>query len=589
MTQVNIPINPGRVLFGLSRIGYTPSSAICDIIDNSVMAHAKNIHIRISKENEKYTDSRKGNVKEYLIIDDGNGMDERTILKALELGSSEDCYESSTLSKFGLGLKSATFSQGNELEVISGQCGTFSKYTVSLPKVQSQGLYFANKENLSEIDIDLINKYLAGGHGTIVKIGHVRKEGHPSIKHTVDELKKKIGVIYYYFIKDNGIKIFIDDFFLPAIDVLFTHEANENGNLDENTWNGREVRWIEKPTEIILDTDSDVKATIEITQLPHPPTFKNDERGGDSKVRNAYHIEASNYGFYVYRNKRLISWAENFNGIIPSNQDLYSFRGRILFDVSADDVFNIDVKKSTLTLSDEAWNTISDQSLEYKKKSVKAWNRAKELVQEKNNEETNQQSNLIIDELEIPESLPGIEPFTDEIIDEVEQVTIEASEQKRKKAIAQTKDDIKSNPQNSTINLDAPDAEAQIETTAIKGDNNPFAKKIFRVPYTEDNTLWEPYYDTDNGHCVRINKFHRFSKVLFEENQFNPDLQVLFELFIHQIAVSEVESLKHLKTTFNKIDVKELQKILAEYRRLTSEYIANMCRKLEDKLPPLNL
>jgi hypothetical protein len=59
-------------------------------------------------------------------------------------------------------------------------------------------------------------------------------------------------------------------------------------------------------------------------------------------------------------------------------------------------------------------------------------------------------------------------------------------------------------------------------------------------------------------------------------------------LFIHQLAVSEVESLKHLKTTFNKIDVKDLQIILSEYRRITSEYIANMCRKLEDKLPPLN-
>ena len=68
MTQVEIAINPGRLLFGLSRIGYTPASAICDIIDNSVMAHAKNIHILIVRENEKYNDNRRGNVKEYLIL-----------------------------------------------------------------------------------------------------------------------------------------------------------------------------------------------------------------------------------------------------------------------------------------------------------------------------------------------------------------------------------------------------------------------------------------------------------------------------------------------------------------------------------------
>jgi hypothetical protein len=588
MSEIDIHINPGRVLFGLSRIGYTPATAICDIIDNSIMAHAKNIHILIARENERYADSRRGNVKEYLIVDDGSGMSEKTIVKALELGSPEEFYENSTLSKFGLGLKSATFSQGDELEVISGQGGTFNKFVVSLPRVQEQGRYFATEEELTESDNANIRHFLKEGHGTIIKIGKVRKEGHPSIKHTVDELKKKIGVIYYYFIKDDGVKIHIDTVLLEAIDVLFTEEATGNGNLDENTWNGKEVKWIEKPKEIILDTESYVKATVEITQLPHPPTFRIEVRGGDARIREKYLIEASNYGFYVYRNKRLISWAETFNGIIPYNQDLYSFRGRILVDDTADNVFNIDVKKSTLTLSDEAWNTISDQSLEYKRKSIKAWNRAKSLVQEKSTEETNQQSNSIVDDLEIPETLPGLEPASEDIVTEVEEVVEEASKQRLEKVKKQVEEDIKANPQTANIDLQSEEGNQVIETTALKGDNNPYAKKIFRVQYTEDNVLWEPYYDTDKGHCVRINKVHRFSKILFEDNQDNADMQIMFELFLHQLAVSEVESLKHLKSAFPNIDVKTLQKLLSEFRRMSSEYIANMVRKLEDKLPPLS-
>ena len=32
-------MNAARVCFGISRIGYTPASAICDIVDNSVSAH----------------------------------------------------------------------------------------------------------------------------------------------------------------------------------------------------------------------------------------------------------------------------------------------------------------------------------------------------------------------------------------------------------------------------------------------------------------------------------------------------------------------------------------------------------------------
>jgi hypothetical protein len=586
--EINIPINPGRVLFGLSRIGYTPSSAICDIIDNSIMAKANNIYIHIERDNERYADNRKGNVKEYLIIDDGNGMDENTMLRALELGSPEEFYNNSTLSKFGLGLKSATFSQGDELELISGQNGVFNKFIVSLTKVQEQGRYFASKVELSQNDLGIIAKFISKGYGTIVKIGKVRKEGHPSIKHTIDELKKKIGVIYCYFIKENGLNIYIENSNIQAIDVLFTDEAMENGNLDENIWNGKEVRWIEKPKDLILDIDSNIKVTIEVTQLPHPPTFRIEDRGADSRIREKYLIEASNYGFYVYRNKRLISWAETFNGIIPANQDLYSFRGRILIDDSADDVFNIDVKKSTLTLSDEAWNTISDNAQEYKRKSVKAWNRAKSLVQEKSIEETNQQSNSIIDTLEIPETLPGIELASEQIINEVELLVLDASKVRLEKIKNLVKEDLKSNNENENIDFESENGKREIELTALKGENNPYAKKIFRVQYTEDNVLWEPYYDTDNGYCVRINKVHRFSKVLFEDNQNNPDMQVLFELFFHQMAVSEVESLKHLKSTFNDIDVKILQKLLSEFRRLSSEYISNMVRKLENKLPPLS-
>jgi len=37
--EIELKIDAGRLLFGLSRIGYTTSSAICDIIDNSIRAN----------------------------------------------------------------------------------------------------------------------------------------------------------------------------------------------------------------------------------------------------------------------------------------------------------------------------------------------------------------------------------------------------------------------------------------------------------------------------------------------------------------------------------------------------------------------
>jgi hypothetical protein len=210
------------------------------------------------------------------------------------------------------------------------------------------------------------------------------------------------------------------------------------------------------------------------------------------------------------------------------------------------------------------------------------------LIDEKNNEETNQQSNNIIVDLVIPESLPGLPDVGEDVNQEVEEEVIKSSKERIERVKKQIEDDIKSEPGNDKIDLTTEQAQSEIIETAIKGDTNPYAKSIFRVAYTDENALWEPYYDADKGRCVRINKHHRFAKVIFEDNQDNPDLQVLFELFLHQIAVAEVSSLGHLKTTFDGVDIKTLARILAEYRRITSEYLANMVRKLEDKLPPLN-
>ena len=117
--EQGLEIDAGRLLFGLSRIGYTTSSAICDIIDNSVRANAPNIYVFIKRERTDLSDAKKNNISDYIIIDDGNGMDEANLLEALKLGSSELHYEVNSLSKFGLGLKTAAFSQADMLEIIS--------------------------------------------------------------------------------------------------------------------------------------------------------------------------------------------------------------------------------------------------------------------------------------------------------------------------------------------------------------------------------------------------------------------------------------------------------------------------------------
>lgn len=582
MFDVDLGIDPGRVLFGLSRIGYNPPSALCDIIDNSVRFGAKNIKILIVKQREEVNDSRKNNVKEYLVIDDGKGMDDEGLKEALKLGSTEENYESNSLSKFGLGLKSAAFSQGDDLHLISssGESQPFKKYVVSLSAIKQRQKYFATQISLSDEDKELISQYLPDGKGTIVRIANVRLVNHPSVKKTIEELTKKVGVIYYYFMQEDKLHISINEEEITLFDVLFVDEANQNGNLNENDWDGKSVRWIEKPKPIVLDAEANVKAKIEVTQLPYPPIFELDKPGEQRSIREIYNIEAGNYGYYVYRNKRLISWAESFGGIIPQDQELYSFRGRILIDESADDSFNIDVKKSTITLSDEASNEISDRSDEYKRKSRKAWKHAKTLAKQRINQNPNSTSNSIVANFEPPDILPGEPIPTEQIERERSKREKELAEEMQSKLL-QTAVQLKSDAENRQVS-ETEIEEADLEV-ALKGDANPEATKIYRVTLVEDNALWEPYYDPDHGACVRINKGHRFARLVFDDNSENIDLQVMFELFLLQMAASELRAQKSNLSS----STEQIRKQWAEYRRVTSEYLADMCRQLEGKLPPL--
>ena len=110
----------GRVFQALGRIGYDPVSALLDIVDNSVSANATSVVINV-KEERKEEDSGKPKaiLNSFSIADNGCGMGEDGLANALTLGSSNQLYHEYTLSKFGMGLKTAASSLGKCLEVVS--------------------------------------------------------------------------------------------------------------------------------------------------------------------------------------------------------------------------------------------------------------------------------------------------------------------------------------------------------------------------------------------------------------------------------------------------------------------------------------
>lgn len=572
MTRKVRKVNAARVCFGISRIGYTPASAICDIVDNAVSAQATEIHIDFVQKTKR--DNRKNNVTEYLIIDNGLGMSSTMLDNALDLGSSNEFYAADTLSKFGLGLKSASFAQGRKLEVISGDGSSIHKQFVDLDLIEEE--YFSEEVEPSDADRELIKKYFKDGkRGTIVRVSKIHDKNHPSVKSTIDDLKKKMGVIYYYFLKKD-LHIYIRDEELSAFDPLFTEEAGDN-NLDEKSWDGKTVQWIYRPDDILIDPESNVRCNLEITMLPHPQVFKG-ERSAE-EIRNKYMIGAQDYGFFVYRNRRLINWANRLDNIIPQDQDYYAFKGRINIDDTADDAFNIDVSKSHISLSEIANKNLSDTIAEYKAKCKKAWNNAWNKFKSITSESTNEVSNKLI--CEAGDSLEEVDYDESENFDnEYEKREKQIENDSRNKALKDTRNRIKDRENRDVKLEDIP--EEEIKKT-IQGSNAVSQMdKIFKVPNIEDNLLWEPYADAEKKECVRISTSHRFSKAIYERNSENRDMQIFYELMLFMLAKAECE----VRKSYHKLDVEQISSLMADYRLKISEMLTRFCRKEEENLPP---
>ena len=97
-------------------IGYTLETAVADIIDNSITAGAKNVWI---------TRIWDGDNSSICIKDDGHGMNSDECIQAMRPGSKNPLEERDAvdLGRFGLGLKTASFSQCRKLTLLSKRKG----------------------------------------------------------------------------------------------------------------------------------------------------------------------------------------------------------------------------------------------------------------------------------------------------------------------------------------------------------------------------------------------------------------------------------------------------------------------------------
>lgn len=328
MAQEIIKIPPAKsLIFGLRCIGYNFSTALADIIDNSISAEARNIKVFSNPDaKEPYV----------VIFDDGCGMGRKALENAMTLGSDrgtkEDCELE--LGRFGLGLKSASFSQCLRLTIASKDCNRINAMRYDLKKIET-----TNEWKLDILDDDEIKllpeieKLIEARSGTIViweqfdKIEESSKSFKDSFISTIGLAKQHIEFVFHRFydkinFEFNGHKIEKRDPFLSGY---------------PNSQEGR-------TQEILIDGN---KIIVTPFVLPYANSLNEEQKKMLGNPKSIY----DDQGFYIYRNKRLIIWGSWLHMNIRSE---FNKLARVRVDIPSelDSMWMLDVKKSSAKIPD---------------------------------------------------------------------------------------------------------------------------------------------------------------------------------------------------------------------------------------------
>jgi len=325
--QSKIP--PAKSLIqGLRCIGYNFSTALADIIDNSISADAKHIQVLSNPDDEE----------PYVVIfDDGHGMGFNELDNAMTLGSDRDEKEDSEyeLGRFGLGLKSASFSQCLRLTVASKNCNRINAMRYDLNKIQEKNEWLLDILDSEEIDslpeIDLLKK---ANTGTLViwqcfdKIMEESDSFKNSFINAIGVAKSHIELVFHRFWDD--------------IEISFNgHRIEKRDPFLTNAPNHQEGR-----TMTINVDGQDIFVTPFV--LPYANSLTEDNKRMLGNPKSIY----DDQGFYIYRNKRLIIWGSWLRMKIRSEFNKLA-RVRVDIPSSLDSLWMLDVKKSSAKIPDK--------------------------------------------------------------------------------------------------------------------------------------------------------------------------------------------------------------------------------------------
>jgi hypothetical protein len=330
MKSRHAPPRAGAMIEALRGLGYSAQTALADIIDNSIAAHATEIDIRFAWDGSSSTVS---------ILDNGDGMDAAGLDLAMRLGEKNPLHERAAddLGRFGLGLKTASFSQCRRLTV-----GSISGGVLNCLRWDLDVLYASSDDGWhllegpaegSEVLLEPLARTKRGtlvlweGMDRIVTTGFSQQD----FLDLIDRTERHLAMVFHRYLCGTvpKLRLAINGRYVRPWDPFMTsHSA---------TWSS--------PVERLAVDGGPIEVQCHV--LPHKDKLapaELDSGGGPDGW-------TAQQGFYVYRNERLLvagSWLGLGRGRSWTKEESHRL-ARIRLDISnsADIDWKIDIRKST--------------------------------------------------------------------------------------------------------------------------------------------------------------------------------------------------------------------------------------------------
>ena len=319
--------NPAALVESLRAFGYSTSTAVADLIDNSITAKAKNVWITF------FWDGPESWIR---IDDDGTGMSEHELVAAMRPGSRSPREERDPhdLGRFGLGLKSASFSQCRLLTVRTQSAGSRAARAWDLDEVVRTSEWRLQR-NLPGHTARVLNTVPDVVSTSVLweRMDRVVDGRLPSDRRAQDQflalqegVEAHLAMTFHRFMarKAKPLRLWMNGNRIEPWDPFLVDEpATQKLPVDPVWYDGKRI-------------------PIQPYVLPH-----------HSKISESTHRRASgprgwnaHQGFYVYRNQRLLLPGDWLG--LPFQKEEHYKLARIQVDLpnSMDESWHIDVKKA---------------------------------------------------------------------------------------------------------------------------------------------------------------------------------------------------------------------------------------------------